>query len=298
MRNISFAFLFLFLASSVFGQTIIVSGLCMSGAITLNKSTTVVDGKVAYEGTGTVAGNPGVAVSIFWMGAPDNIWVLAFSGQPFFQSPCNRSTPPSTTNASCSWSEVDPGVCTGGTALSITGTGTLPVRLVSFTASKSGTQVQLIWQTGSETNNKGFDVQRSKDGSEWTTIGFVAAGINAAAGHAYNFEDAAPLQGRSYYRLVQYDLDNRSTYSSIASIDFSAKGFYTLQHPGNGRYQLTIGSDEPVELTVVDLGGRKLFGKTAGRGMHALDLSPYAKGIYLLQLKKDNQVLTEKLIKQ
>jgi hypothetical protein len=297
MRYIYTLFLFLFLQPTVFGQTIAVSGLCMSGTIILNKTADEA-GKVAYEGTGTVAGTAGVAVSVFWMGAPDNIWVLAFDGQPYFQSPCDRSTPPSTTNTTCTWSEVDPGVCTGGTALSITGTGTLPVRLASFTAAKSGRQVQLNWQTASETNNKGFEVQRSRNGSDWATIGFVAAGINAAAGQAYHFADASPLTGRNFYRLVQIDLDNRSTQSAIISVDFSANGFYTLQHPGNGRYQLTIDSEAPVELSVVDLSGRKLFGKTAGQGVHAIDLGPYAKGIYLLQLKKDQQVLTEKLIKQ
>ncbi|HEU4902275.1 MAG TPA: T9SS type A sorting domain-containing protein [Flavisolibacter sp.] len=297
MRYIYTLFLFLFLASAVFGQTIAVSGLCMSGTITLNK-TIDVEGKVAYEGTGTVAGTAGVAVSVFWIGAPDNVWVLAFDGQPYFQSPCDRSTPPSTSNPSCPWSAVPDMPCTGGTALSITGTGTLPVRLVSFTAGKSGRQVQLNWQTASETNNRGFDVQRSKNGSDWTTIGFVAAGLNAAAGQAYHFEDASPLSGKNFYRLVQYDLDNRSTQSSVVGVDFSANGFYTLQHPGNGRYQLTIESESPVELSVVDLSGRKLFGKTAGQGVHAIDLSAFAKGIYLLQLKKDQQVLTEKLIKQ
>lgn len=297
MRYFYTLFLFLFLQSAVFGQTIAVSGLCMTGTITLNKTADVA-GKVAYEGTGTVAGTAGTPVSIFWMGAPDNIWVLAFDGQPYFQSPCDRSTPPSTTNATCSWSAVPDMVCTGGTALSIAGTGTLPVRLVSFTAAKSGRQVQLNWQTASETNNRGFAVQRSKNGSDWASIGFVAAGVNATAGQAYHFDDAAPLTGRNFYRLVQYDLDNRSTQSPVVSVDFSAKGFYTLQHPGNGRYELMIDTEEPVELTVVDLGGRKLFGKTAGQGVHAIDLGPYAKGIYLLQLKKNQQVLTEKLIKQ
>lgn len=269
----------------------------MTGTITLNKIADV-DGKVAYEGTGTVAGTAGVTVDIFWMGAPDNVWVLAFDGQPYFQSPCDRSTPPSTSNPSCSWSAVPAMTCTGGTALAITGSGTLPIRLVGFTAAKAGRQVQLNWITASETNNKGFEVHRSRNGADWTMIGFVNGAGNSATERTYHFTDATPVTGRNYYRLQQRDLDNQSAYSSIVSVDLSAGVFYTLQHAGNGRYQLNIDATEPVEISVVDLNGRKLFGKTVVQGLHPVDLSPYAKGIYLLQIKKDTELLTEKLIKQ
>ncbi|WP_162944574.1 T9SS type A sorting domain-containing protein [Flavisolibacter nicotianae] len=300
MRIISLLFLSLLLRSVAVAQTIAVSGQCMTGTITLNKIADV-NGQVAYEGTGTVAGTAGVTVDIFWMGAPDNVWVLAFDGQPYYQSPCNRSTPPSTSNPSCSWSGVTPSPnppCTGGTALSITGSGTLPIRLVSFTAAKTGRQVQLNWITASETNNKGFEVQHSRNGADWTTIGFVNGAGNSATERAYHFTDATPVSGRNYYRLQQRDLDNQSAYSAIVSVDLSAGGFYTLQQAGNGRYQLSIDANGPVEISVVDMNGRKLFGQTVAQGLHPVDLSPYAKGIYLLQIKKDTDLLTEKLIKQ
>lgn len=295
MKSICFSLIFLCWYVLGQAQSIAVSGQCVTGTVILNK-TSDMNGKVAYTGTGTVGGGT-ATVNIYWLDAPDFVWVLDFDGQPFFTSSCNRSTPPSTTNPNCSWSELTPGSCTGATPLSITGTGTLPVRFLSFTAAKLENQVQLAWSTASETANKGFEVQRS-NGNEWKVLGFVNGKGNAATENTYRFEDAAPLQGRNDYRLVQYDFNNNTSYSTVVSVAFSAKGFYTLQHPGNGRYLLTIESATPVELSVVDLGGRKLFGKTVSQGMHPLDLSTFAKGIYLLLLKKDNQVLTEKLIKQ
>jgi hypothetical protein len=295
VRNIYAAFLLLLLPCIAFAQTISVSGRCISGTSTLNK---VADeaGRVAYQGTGTVDGNTGVSISIFWIGAPDNVWVLAFDGQPYFSNACNRSTPPSTSTAGCPWTALD-GSCTG-TALSVVGTGTLPIQISSFIATKAGGQVQLSWTTASETNNKGFNVQRSQDGANWVTIGFVNGAGQSAQERAYRYTDAVPLKGKNYYRLLQVDFDNRSSASTVVVADIAGKLFYTLQHAGNGYYRLLIDAGETVALKVVDLNGKKLVEKTAAQGLQEIDLSSYANGVYLLQLQKDNRVLTEKLIKQ
>lgn len=282
---------------SLYAQTIGVSGECITGSVTLNK-TSDVNGKVAYTGTGTVMGTPNVTINIYWIDAPDNVWVVDFDGQPYFQNPCNRSTPPSTSYTSCSWGTVEGQTCTGGSSLNINGSGTLPVRLSEFVATKAGQQVHLEWKTASEQNNKGFDVQRSKDGSDWIKIGFVNSAGNSSTGKSYQFTDATPSSGKNFYRLLQYDLDNQVTHSSIVVVDFSANDFYTLQHTGNGLYQIAIVSAKPIELSIVDLSGKKLFGKTAAQGLHQLDISRYAQGIYLLWIRKGDRMLTEKLIKQ
>ena len=52
--------------------------------------------------------------------------------------------------------------------------GTLPVELTSFRASKTNSGVTLYWSTKTETNNNGFEIEKSADKSTWTKIGFVA----------------------------------------------------------------------------------------------------------------------------
>ena len=286
MKPICFFLAALFAYSLGQAQTVTVSGLCMTGTISLAKEAATVDGKVAYSGTGTVMGINNVAVSVYWIDAPDNVWVLAYDGQPYFQSTCNTGLPPSTANPSCSWTEVTPGSCTGGTPLAINGTGTtLPVRWISFTAQKTAATVQLTWKTAFESGN------------QWSALAFVSSTGNATAEQVYSFTDAAPAHGKNYYRLRQSDLDGQTAYSETLAVDFAAVSFYTFRQTGNGIYQLGININTPVELTVVDLSGRKLFSRPAAQGMHRVDISPYAKGIYLLQLKNANRITTEKLIK-
>ena len=49
----------------------------------------------------------------------------------------------------------------------------VPVELISFTANVSGNNVNLKWNTATELNNTGFEVQRKSSKSEWSNIGFV-----------------------------------------------------------------------------------------------------------------------------
>jgi hypothetical protein len=297
MRNIYLVFILLLLQFSSSSQTVIVSGECMSGSITLN-SIPDVNGKPAYQGTGTVDGNAGVQVSVYWLDAPDNLWVLDFDGQPYFQNPCTFSIPPGT-GATCDWTAVTGMTCTGGSPLSITGAVALPVNLISFTVNNTGNQVALDWKTATETNSKVFEVQRSSDGSNWVTIGYVNSAGNSSSERAYAFTDSKPLNGKNYYRLIQYDSDNHKLYSSVVPIDFKIPSYYIIaNNPGKGIYRLTIQSSRPVQLNVSDLAEKSLIRKKVMNAATLdLNITDQPAGIYLLRLQRDNEIFTEKLIK-
>ena len=270
----------------------------MTGTITLNKISNI-NGKPAYQGLGTVLGFPGITLSVYWIGSPDNVWVLDYEGQPYFYTTCNTLIPPSTSNVSCNWVTVDGTDCPGAAPLVINGSGTLlPVGLFGFSARAADKEVSLAWKTASEINNQGFEIQRSKDAVNWNKIGFVNGAINSSLEKNYNFNDVAPLSGKNFYRLVQYDLDGKETFSSVINADFIKEGQYTLgSNPGNGIYLLNIQSASGATLFVSDMTGRKLFDKKINSGIQQLDISKYAKGTYLLHLQIGTATFTEKLIK-
>ena len=99
----------------------------------------------------------------------------------------------------------------------------LPVAMGRFTAFRNGSHVNLEWETITETNNRGFDIQRLTNGG-WETIAFVptrASGGNSDATLRYNHQDLNPYRGVSQYRLRQMDLDGRAKLSDIRIV----KGF-------------------------------------------------------------------------
>lgn len=297
MRTTLTLLLTLFFHNQFLAQTITVGGQCMGSNITLSKIADV-NGRSAYQGTGTVSGIAGVTVSVYWL-TPENVWVLDFDGQPFYYESCNTSEPTGTADGACPWSEVDPGACTGAAPLYVSGVASLPVELVSFTAHKNNNNgVDVKWTTSSESNNKGFEIQRSTDALNWSAVGFVNGKGNSTIENHYQFSDRLALSGKNYYRLVQVDFDGNKKHSFVASVDLPQNAFYIVaNNPGKGIYQIRIASNEKVELSVLDLSGHRILNKIVGIGIHEIDISRFAAGTYLLQLKRGKELITKKLVK-
>jgi hypothetical protein len=299
MKNLFYILPILFYTNSLKAQTVDVSGQCITGTITLN-SIGNIDGKPAYENTGTVDGFPGVQVDVYWL-TPDNLWVLAFDGQPYFQNSCNTALPPATPSSSCGWTTVMGQICTGANPLDINGSGTLAVKITSFTARKNDKEVILNWQTATEINNKGFEIQRSADGIHWNKIGFVNGSTNSSIQRNYQFNDISPVSGQNFYRLAQLDIDNKATYSPVVSVKFLQSGFYFItNNPGNGLYKLhieTSGNDK-ISFSVIDANGKRITSKISNSSAdQPIDITNYSSGIYLLQIQRGKDLFTEKLIK-
>ncbi len=81
---------------------------------------------------------------------------------------------------------------------------TLSVSGLNLKASnKDDNKVELDWSTYSETNNRGFEVQRSDDGINFDPIGFIKSQAVSGSGARYTFTDPFPFKGKNYYRLLQ-----------------------------------------------------------------------------------------------
>ncbi len=102
---------------------------------------------------------------------------------------------------------------TGGASLP------LPVELLFVKAIVTEAQlVKILWATASETNNKGFEIEKSSDGIDWTYTGYVEGNGTTSESHNYSFTDPSPPFPNGYYRLKQIDFDGAYEYSKIVSV--------------------------------------------------------------------------------
>ncbi len=97
--------------------------------------------------------------------------------------------------------------------------GQLPVNLKIFKArAENNNKVQVFWTTEYEKDNGYFDIERSVDGVNFTSVGKVR-GVNYNGKLTdYTFYDPRPLDGISYYRLKQVDVDGKFNYSPIEKV--------------------------------------------------------------------------------
>lgn len=285
-------------STGLFAQgTITVSGKCIAAPVTLTYFG-MLNGKVAYVGTGSVAGFPSIQVSIQWL-SQYNLWVLQFSGAPYFSSNSTAQTPPGAPNTAHPYTLVSGRTCDGPGVITITGSAILPVGLNHFNAVLENGAVQLNWKTSYETNNKGFEVERSSDGKNWSKIGFISGHSTTNLENDYSFIDPQPISAMNLYQLKQIDLDGNFTYSSIVKVNHAEQRNYSLLgNDGNGIIQLNMPKDrEKLELEILDFNGRILYAKTTTNGNQTLDISHFPVGMYLLHIKNATQSVTEKLIK-
>ena len=100
------------------------------------------------------------------------------------------------------------------------GPGTLSVTGLDFNAVKSqNDEVLLNWKTYLENNNRGFAIERSKNGTAFDSIGFISSLSNAGLGAEYSFKDISPGNGKNYYRLKQINFNTKINYSAVKIIE-------------------------------------------------------------------------------
>ncbi len=193
-----------------------------------------------------------------------------------------------------------------GTPIAIGNMGALPVELTSFSARLRGTDAVLQWNTATELNNFGFDIERSTDRENWESVGFVPGHGSSASPKQYSFTDAR-IDARApvlYYRLRQIDRDGTTAYSGTVALRLSAAGFRLAQNYPNPFSGFTtidyeLPADAPVSLRVYDLLGSEvatLVDQQLTAGSYTLRFDPLSlrlrPGQYLCVLNAGDQRMT------
>ncbi len=169
----------------------------------------------------------------------------------------------------------------------------LPVSWLSFTAQQKNKAVLLSWSTAQEENTKDFIVQHSSNGTAWIDIGKVQAAGHSNGVKEYSFVHNNPVRGANYYRILQMDLDGRSSYSIIRSVILNNdEPPFTVFSNRVSNGQLQVNLKKPEHLYFYSTDGRLLWQQQLKAGINFVDIGSYAKGFYFLRINRS----TEKIV--
>ena len=184
----------------------------------------------------------------------------------------------------------------------------LPVELTSFTASLNNEVVTLNWQTATEKNNNGFEIQR-KTGSDWENISFVQGHGTSTEKNNYVYnDDIRNLKSDEiYYRLKQIDYDGSYEFSSEVlvskniPVEFSLKQNFPNPFNPSTQINFSIPKNSNISLKVYDSNGSEIAtlvngNKAAGNYQVNFDASKYASGIYYYTITAGSFTYTRKMI--
>lgn len=195
--------------------------------------------------------------------------------------------------------------------------GPLPVELTSFSAATIGSTVKLSWNTATEINNYGFEIERASLSASplpvWEKIGFVNGNGNSNSPKDYSFVDdnvtagkPAYRTGRYSYRLKQIDNDGQFEYSKTIEVDMNGVKKFELSqnYPNPFNPATTISFNLPeagnVKLTLFDILGQEiktLVNEFKESGVHTInfDASELNSGMYIYKIESNGLTQTRKM---
>lgn len=170
---------------------------------------------------------------------------------------------------------------------------TLPVQFVSFTLSQSnGVLVQ--WTTTTEVNAASYEVERSENGTSWTTLASVAAtGNSSNALNYYSYTDRNNYFSKVYYRIRQIDLDGSFAYTPVKSISgdelknikiYSSSQRILLQFP-----QAVKGT---VSVRIISANGQLMKQQTISNAVGQVIMDTHLKGNYFVTVSNGQDIQT------
>jgi|GEM_PF-1496448 len=191
------------------------------------------------------------------------------------------------------------------------GDQSLPVELLSFTARIDNKDVLLVWETASEIENRGFEVQRRTGISDsWRALDFVEGMGNRSELKSYQYRDKAAANLTAEYRLKQVDYDGTWTWYGIATVEsgqdlqaghFQLHGNYPNPFNPATTIFYEMNRESLVSLVIYDIRGREITRllqqvQPAGHYEVTFDGSGYAGGLYLCRLSSGSDSKIIKLL--
>lgn len=193
-------------------------------------------------------------------------------------------------------------------------TGELPVEFTSFTVQTNRSNILLQWTTSTETNNKGFEIERKTENSKWRIIGFREGKGTTTEPQNYNFiDDLFEVNGyKVSYRLKQIDFNGAFKYSNVIEVELVPHRFSLSQNYPNPfnpstKIKYAISSPQYATLKVYDVLGNEVTTlvdefKPAGNyevefpnveTRHGVSLP---SGVYFYHLNAGDYIETRKMI--
>lgn len=175
-----------------------------------------------------------------------------------------------------------------GSAVSDAGTLTVtvptPVSLLRFEAGMQDNKVVLSWATATETYNKGFEVERSRNGTEWQSIISVPSLANNGNSNGrinYTVKDEHPLGGMNIYRLKQTGREGAFSLSEVRKIQIDP-GERIAIYPNPAQDKLFLrGIGQAEEIRILNVNGYTVMKTAAANEIHIADLP---SGLYTVQI--------------
>lgn len=181
------------------------------------------------------------------------------------------------------------------------------VTLANFEAIPNGKFIQISWNAMGEANMSNYEIQKSTNGSAFTSISTISA-QNNQTNYKYNYIDAAPVNGINYYRIYSLDKAGRGNYSNILAVNtgFRQSKLVVLPNPVQGgvlNLQLSNFESGKYNISLFSNAGQRVFARSMnfseGSSNEIINIpTSISRGMYFLQVSDGSYNINKQVMLQ
>lgn len=178
-------------------------------------------------------------------------------------------------------------------------TSTLPVKFIGFTATRKNNDVLVQWSTSEEVNASIFEVERSINGAEWSTIAYVAAIGNSSSVNNYSFTDKSVFAKLVCYRIKEIDADGKTTITPVQTVKMdghTASGIKIASVQKKVLLQFPSPVKSNVIIRFVSMNGQVIDQQTINNPVGQVVLESKLTGNYIISLSNGHEINTAKQV--
>ncbi|MBL0154111.1 MAG: T9SS type A sorting domain-containing protein [Chitinophagaceae bacterium] len=182
----------------------------------------------------------------------------------------------------------------------------LPVSFTTVKASQLGSAVKVDWTNATESGVQQYIVERSADGSSFSTLGNQAALGNNNSRMSYVYTDAAPVNGTGYYRIRAIMINGTEKYSAVVRVNTKANAETLTVYPNpvtGGQFSLQLGGYAKgiYQVRLTNAAGQLVYTRAishnGGSATESIQLPATVQpGLYTLELISTEQKWTKSLL--
>jgi hypothetical protein len=180
------------------------------------------------------------------------------------------------------------------------GSGLLPLTLVSFYCSRQNQEVNLYWRTENEENINSFEVESGSNGnSDWRALEMIPSMTANANGCSYTYIDHTNMNGDRYYRLKIIDRDGKYIYSKVLFITSGQTETISITPTlVNSSINVNLPTSDPARVSIFNTSGLPVKTLISGSESFDIDVSGLNRGEYFLHVTQGKNFHTTKFFKQ
>lgn len=257
---------------------------------------------IGAPGTQTPQWNATLNVWEYWTSYTTPVLAVADSGRKYRLLVATSNT--NLTSSSCLFTDQMNNV----TLTVLPCTPTLDAKLISFTGNVEDNLAKLKWTTTGEKEPIRFEIERSFDGIQFSTISTMhSSNTDGTENNYYSFTDPQPLARTAYYRINMRNADNKGAYSRVLPLSTTPRvfGFVSVVNPFSKEILFDLSSQRAgkAKAELVDYLGNvvKRNSFDIREGVNQLvfpNMEMLSAGIYILRVEFQGMVIHRRVLKE